>query len=98
MQKLEHEHLKKIKTLWIEFDPIGVYKFGIDWPDDEYNDYVIPTYELLKNNASYQELETYILYLVNEYMGVPNFVNKEQITRFINKLQVCGDNNIRNSL
>ncbi len=60
--------LKQIKKLWMKFDPIGVYGHGSEWPDDEYDSYIMPTYELLKKNASDERLKAYVIHVVNEQM------------------------------
>jgi hypothetical protein len=82
---MSHELITHIKILWREFDPIGVYVPGSEWSDDEYDSYIMPTYELLKKNASSQEIELYILYIAIRHMELE--VNRKQIALFVEKLQ-----------
>lgn len=49
---------KEVRLLWRQFDPIGVYTPDFDWPEDEYDDYVTETQQLLRENADYHTLLT----------------------------------------
>ena len=66
----ELQKLKDIKRLWMEFDPIGVYQLGSDWPDDEYDTYVVSTLHLLEQGASFDTLKNYISHVVHHDMGL----------------------------
>jgi hypothetical protein len=77
---------QELKNLWNNFDPIGVYTEDADWPDDEYESYIIPTLELLENNATFDQLYNYIHSLVTTHMGMEQIKN-EYITHFVQILQ-----------
>ena len=76
--------LNDIKRLWIEFDPIGVYGPGSDWPDDEYNSYLGLTLELLEHNASFEQIKNEIHSIVHDHMMTS--VSSSAIDEFVTKL------------
>lgn len=78
---------KELKNLWDQFDPIGVYiKEDSDCPDDEYESYILPTFELLKQKADFNKLYNYIHFIVTTHMGMDQ-INDKYIIKFVYKLQ-----------
>lgn len=77
----------ELKSLWHQFDPIGVYiGEDPDWPDDEYDSYIDPTFALLSKKATFNELQSYIHYIVTQHMGMEQ-LNGAYINNFVSKLQ-----------
>ena len=56
-----------LSRLWNEWPPIGVV---FSTADDEYNGYIEPTFQLLQQNATADEISRYLEYVVGEYMGM----------------------------
>lgn len=73
MRHLEKEesrqHYQEIRTLWNEWDPIGISP-GKGGPLDEYDSYLGPSLRLLEQGASTIEIKKYLSYIVGEYMGL----------------------------
>ncbi len=61
--------LKGIRELWNTWDPIGV-TVDPNWPQDEYDNYLVPCLRLLESGASNQEITKYLEYVVGEHMGL----------------------------
>lgn len=76
----------ELKQLWNAFDPIGVYIEPSECPDDEYDSYIVPTFELLEKQADFDKLYAYISSTVNDHMGM-DAVSDKYITDFVRKLQ-----------
>jgi hypothetical protein len=60
------ERWSEVRALWNEWDPIGVS----DAVDDEYDSYLGPTLRLLENDASTEEIERYLAFVVLDRMGM----------------------------
>jgi hypothetical protein len=76
----------ELKNLWNQFDPIGVFNINSDWPNDEYHSYILPVYILPIRNADFNEIRTYIDYIVKEHIGI-NDIKNEHIINFVHRLQ-----------
>jgi len=60
---------KEIRSMWCQWDPIGVMS-DLDWPRDEYDSYLGPSLRYLEQNASIEEIDEYLSFVVSEYMGL----------------------------
>jgi len=69
--------------LWRDWDPIGC---GV--PEDEYDDYVGPVYELLKRGADRARIHAYLLETATETIGVPPVTQhtRDGLERAVDKL------------
>jgi len=76
----------ELKDLWNAFDPIGVFQIDSDWPDDEYESYILPSFELLEQKANFDELYNYIHVTVTIHMGMDQ-LNDKYIIEFVYQLQ-----------
>lgn len=70
MKYIAKVYMNDLKTLWNRFDPIGVYRAGSSWPDDEYEVYIQHMLSLLDQGAGYKELSEYIRHIVNDHMEI----------------------------
>ena len=61
------ETVAALRSLWNEWDPIGVASPALQ---DEYDNYLSPTLALLERSASEDELTEYLSYLVRDYIGL----------------------------
>ena len=87
------EQLKLYKSideiLWIDWDPIGVNKFGVR---DEYNGYLPQVYQLKISGSSKVEIAKYLYEMVTERMGMESTMEfNEQIAEKIVALPMWGD-------
>lgn len=90
------EQLKLYKSideiLWIDWDPIGVNKFGVR---DEYYGYLPQVYQLKINGSSKVEIAKYLYEMVTERMGMEStmeLMNKSQ-----KKLSHCLCGEVKNT-
>jgi hypothetical protein len=58
------------RDLWNEWDPIGVFSIGRDWPRDEYESYVGPTLRLLERGASTDEIVRFLDETASGHIGL----------------------------
>lgn len=63
--------LQEIRKLWNEWDPIGVLPDKNDCLD-EYDSYLEATHLLLNEDASINEIEDYLLFVIQKFMGFDN--------------------------
>ena|SRR5258708_2726593 len=82
----QNNYWPELKNLWNQFDPIGVYGEDSNWPDDEYESYIEPTFALLTRDADFNELHTYIHFIVTKHMGMEQLKNT-YIANFVRTLQ-----------
>ncbi|MDQ1074287.1 MULTISPECIES: hypothetical protein [Microbacterium] len=57
-------------VLW-EWDPIGVRDIGDGWPDDEYDDLIVPILEALASKPTADELAADLRSVVEIDYGLP---------------------------
>ncbi len=85
MRRLEkdesRERFKEVRSLWNEWDPIGVASLV----DDEYDSYLGPTLRLLEENASIEKIEKYLSLVVGEHMALD--LKYRDCAGFAHKLQ-----------
>jgi len=62
-----NQDLQEIRKLWNEWDPIGVLPYENDIPD-EYDFYLEATLLLLNRDASINEIEDYLLFMIQKLM------------------------------
>jgi hypothetical protein len=63
------QRLAQLRALWCEWDPIGVLD-DPDWPRDEYDDYLQPTWQLLESGASVSAIAQYLNSVVGESLAL----------------------------
>ena len=79
---------KVVAKRWHDYDPIGVF---IDpdpdnpFSDDQYDNYVQPTLDLLNDGVSKQELLNYVIYIAREYSGM-YWIEDGYIEQFVGSL------------
>jgi len=61
----------RIRAVLNEWDPIGVHHIGQGWPDDEYDDLILPILEALDRGPSVDELATELRTVVENDYGLP---------------------------
>lgn len=76
--------MNNLKTLWNQFDPLGVYSPGCDWPDDEYEMYIHQTMYLLDQGAGFNELFEYVGHTVKDHMEINK--DDQEISAFVHSL------------
>ncbi len=76
---------QELKTLWNQFDPIGVYGPHSKWHEDEYELYVAETLRLLEEGADYKKLYEYVALVTTEHMEVE--ISNFNLTIFIKKIK-----------
>lgn len=54
---------------WAKWDPIGLGA-KVDWPEDEYDSYLLQAAGRLWNGASREEVASYLVNIETEYMGL----------------------------
>lgn len=70
------------KALFQEWDPIGVR--DLCGPEDEYDSYVMPLYELLLQRSPVQRIFEYLWWLETEHMGLPG--DRQRTLHFAERL------------
>ena len=75
-----YRDLQEIRKLWNEWDPIGVCPSENDILD-EYDFYLESTPPLLNENVSINEIEDYLLFVIQKLMGFDS-ANVEQCKLF----------------
>ena len=61
--------IRKIRHVFLhEWDPIGVGDLP-DWPDDEYDSYVMPMYSLLRQQKGEAAISAYLAQVYDYIMG-----------------------------
>jgi hypothetical protein len=84
----------ELRSLWNEFDPIGVYgSKESDWPLDEYESYCGPCMRLLEQGTKDHELEATV-HSALDHMGVD--ANYKEIKEFVRKMQIWFQTNWAN--
>jgi hypothetical protein len=63
------QSLAQLRALWCEWDPIGVLD-DPDWPRDEYDDYLQPTWRLLESGAGVGAIAQYLNSVVGESLAL----------------------------
>lgn len=63
--------LQEIRKLWNKWDPIGAFPDKNDC-FDEYDSYLEATLLLLNEDASINEIEDYLLFVTQKFMGFDN--------------------------
>jgi len=58
-------------VLW-EWDPIGVRCIGDDWPDDEYDDLIVPILHALASNPAPEDLAADLRSVIEVDYGLPS--------------------------
>ena len=61
------ESAAALRSLWNEWDPIGVASPALQ---DEYDSYLAPTFSMLERGATEDELAEYLSQLVRDYIGL----------------------------
>jgi hypothetical protein len=62
--------IRRIRHVFMhEWDPIGVGSIA-DWPEDEYDAYVMPVYTILRHQKGEQALSAYLAQVYEHIMGV----------------------------
>jgi len=62
----------RIRAVLNEWDPIGVHHIGQGWPDDEYDDLILPILEALDAHPSVDDLATELRTVVENDYGLPD--------------------------
>ena len=87
----------ELRKLWCEWDPIGV-TCDLDWPQDEYDNYLAPTLRMLERGANNEELVDYLTHIVEEYMALGSAgVERSDPESFAAKLTSWFDADWRNT-
>lgn len=61
--------IRKIREIFMhDWDPIGVGKLG--WPDDEYDSYIMPVYDILRGQRSERAIIDYLRWAETENIGL----------------------------
>jgi hypothetical protein len=64
------ESIRKIRHVFMhEWDPIGVGDFE-NWPEDEYDGYVMPVYSILREGKGEAALSAYLAKVYEGIMGL----------------------------
>jgi hypothetical protein len=63
------QRIAQLRALWCEWDPIGVLD-DPDWPRDEYDDYLLPTWQLLESGAGVSAVAQYLNSVVGESLAL----------------------------
>jgi hypothetical protein len=63
------QQLAQLRVLWCEWDPIGVLD-DPDWPRDEYDDYLRPTWKMLESGAGVGAIAQYLNSVVGESLAL----------------------------
>jgi len=74
----ESEYLKRpdakgylrVRDALRRWDPIGVFRFDADWPEDEYDGYIAPIVRLLDRGVTAEGLANVLEHIATESMGV----------------------------
>lgn len=61
----------RIRAVLNDWDPIGVHRIGRGWPDDEYDDLILPIMEALEVAPSVDELAADLREVVEVDYGLP---------------------------
>lgn len=76
--------IDELRNMWCEWDPIGVLGGQLD---DEYDYYLEPTLELLTSDVDTQALQSYLLNVLTEKMGLNmTTARKERALAFAERL------------
>ena len=63
------ESIRQIRHVFMhEWDPIGIAELP-NWPDDEYDSYVMPMYSLLRQDKSASAVSAYLAKVYEHIMG-----------------------------
>lgn len=61
----------RIRAVLNDWDPIGVHRIGRGWPDDEYDDLILPIMKALEVAPSVDELAADLREVVEVDYGLP---------------------------
>ncbi|WP_295838072.1 hypothetical protein [uncultured Microbacterium sp.] len=61
----------RVRAVLNEWDPIGVHHIGHGWPDDEYDDLIVPILEALDVEPTVDELAGELRAVVEVDYGLP---------------------------
>lgn len=62
----------RVRAILWEWDPIGVRDIGDGWPDDEYDDLIIPILEALASGPTLDELAADLRTVIEVDYGLPS--------------------------
>lgn len=62
----------RVRAVLNEWDPIGVHHIGPGWPDDEYDDLILPILNALSARPSVDELADDLRTVVEVDYGLPS--------------------------
>jgi hypothetical protein len=61
----------RVRAVLNEWDPIGVHHIGHGWPEDEYDDLIVPVLEALDVRPTVDELAADLRTVVQTDYGLP---------------------------
>ncbi|SDO47256.1 hypothetical protein SAMN04487848_1058 [Microbacterium sp. ru370.1] len=62
----------RVRAVLNDWDPIGVHRIGRGWPDDEYDDLILPILTALEVPPSVDELAAELRQVVEVDYGLPS--------------------------
>ncbi len=62
----------RVRAVLNEWDPIGVHHIGHGWPDDEYDDLILPILGALEVRPSVDQLAAELRDVVEKDYGLPS--------------------------
>ena len=57
---------------WTCWDPIGLKVIDTDWPDDEYDSYLMVAFGMMQSGKSIEDVAAYLTKMASENMGLSN--------------------------
>lgn len=61
-----------VRAVLYAWDPIGVRDIGVGWPDDEYDDLILPVLSALADGTSVEQLAADLHAVVETDYGIPS--------------------------
>lgn len=61
----------RVRAVLNEWDPIGVHHIGHGWPEDEYDDLILPVLEALDDRPTIEQLAADLRTVVEVDYGLP---------------------------
>ncbi|MBB3156987.1 hypothetical protein FHS07_000671 [Microbacterium proteolyticum] len=71
----------RVRAVLNEWDPIGVHHIGHGWPDDEYDDLILPVLDALDVHPSVDHLAAELREVVEHDYGLPTPMGSHDAAR-----------------
>lgn len=62
----------RVRAVLYAWDPIGVHDIGAGWPEDEYDDLIVPVLAALADGTSVEQLAADLHSVVESDYGIPS--------------------------